>query len=530
MKHMSFEQAPEDAFAHYQGLQRFVGWTEDDARRVKSVASILRPNFESLVEDFYAAIRQEPNTKKLITGGQEQIARLKTTLLKWLDELVTGNYDKAYVARRWQAGRRHVEIGLRQVYADAAMARLRWGLHDSLEKNWPNDPREMPAVARSLNKLLDLELALIEDAYTTERLVKQRHLVKQESEATFRHLVEAARCMIVILRTDHSVAYFSPYAEQLTGFSAVEVLGQDYFPIFSSEDDQHDLRRELDRIFAGGRPSLGSENSICCRDGQLRAILWNSQRLAEYEGQPAVLTVGHDITELKEVQKQVLQSERLAAIGQTVAGLAHESRNAFQRSQACLEMLALELDDQPDQLDLVARVQRALDHLHHLYEEVRTYAAPINLDREPCDLAHIWRSAWSHLELVRKAHNVELTEILDGVDLSCQADAFALGQVFRNILENAIAACPEEGEIQIRARDISLHESPAIEVRVTDNGGGIQPEAAKRIFEPFFTTKTKGTGLGMAIAERIVHAHGGRIAVSQTSGSGAEVVVALKRS
>lgn len=526
---MSSEETRENIFAHFQRLQRYVGWTGDDARRVQAIAEIVRPDFDRLVDDFYEQLQREPATAALVEGP-EQISRLRRTLRGWLDELVSGVYDEDYVGRRWRVGRRHVEIGLQQVYADAAMARLRAGLHERLEENWPSDPRSLAAVARSLNKLLDLELALIHDAYTAERLVEQRQLVKRESEATFRHLVEAARCMIVILRADHSVAYFSPYAEQLTGFSVGEVLGRDYLPLFFPKQDHQKAREELDRIFAGGSPSIGYENSIQCRDGQMRFILWNSQRLDEYEGEPAVLTVGHDITELKKVQEQVLQSERLAAIGQTVAGLAHESRNAFQRSQACLEMLALELEDQAEQLDLVSRVQRALDHLYHLYEEVRTYAAPINLARQSCDLAHVWRDAWSHLELARRGRNVKLTEFSDGVDVSCQADAFALGQVFRNILENAIAACPEPGEIQIHARNVRVQGDLDVEIRIRDNGPGISPEAAKRIFEPFFTTKTKGTGLGMAIAQRIVHAHGGRIAVGQDHGPGGEIVVTLKRS
>lgn len=280
---MTREEKQEDVFAHYQRLQRYVGWTVDDARRVQAAADFVRPAFKELADDFYEGIQQEPKTAALITGGQEQIARLKQTLRGWMDELVRGRYDADYVACRWQVGRRHVEIGLQQVYADAAMGRLRAGLQKALEENWRNDPQDLAAVARSLSMLLDLELALIHDAYTTERLVEQRQLVKQESEATFRHLVEAARCMIVILRADHSVAYFSPYAEQITGFSASEVLGKDYVPFFFPDDDHQQVRQELDRIFQGGPPSIAYENSILSRDGQTRFILWNSQRLDEYE-------------------------------------------------------------------------------------------------------------------------------------------------------------------------------------------------------------------------------------------------------
>jgi PAS domain S-box-containing protein len=525
---MSTNDIPGNLFDHYQSLQRYVGWTADDARRVRAAGKLVRAAFPALIVDFYDTIQREPNTARLITGGASQIERLKSTLRGWLEDLFKGTYDAPYVLRRYQVGRRHAEIGLRQVYADAAMARLRAGLHEALERNWPGDFRTLPPTARSLNKLLDLELAIIEDAYTTESLVAQRQEVRRQSEATFRNLVEAARCVIVIMRGDHRLAYFSPFAEQLTGYTEAEVLGRDYLPLFLVKNIRLEVGREIDHVFSGGSPAIGYEHSIVCRNGEQRSILWNTQRLDDYDGAPAILAVGHDITELKQAQKQVLQSERLAAIGQTVAGLAHESRNAFQRSQACLEMLALELEGQPSELELVNRIQRALDHLHHLYEEVRDYAAPIKLDRQPCNLAHVWRDAWSHLELLRGKKPVQFYDETGDVDLTCEVDWFQMGQVFRNILENALSACPEDGEIEISAIETICNGQPGLEITIRDNGPGFPPEVRERAFDPFFTTKTKGTGLGMAIAKRIVDAHGGRIVIADSS-LGAEVAVILPR-
>ena len=120
---------------------------------------------------------------------------------------------------------------------------------------------------------------------------------------------------------------------------------------------------------------------IICRDGSRRWIVWNARYLPDYDDGPAILSVGHDITFLKQAQERALQSERLAAIGEMVTGLAHESRNALQRCQACLEMLALAVRDRPEALDLIDRLQKAQDHLHHLYEDVRGYAAPIKLEK-----------------------------------------------------------------------------------------------------------------------------------------------------
>jgi signal transduction histidine kinase len=104
-----------------------------------------------------------------------------------------------------------------------------------------------------------------------------------------------------------------------------------------------------------------------------------------------------------------------------------------------------------------------------------------------------------------------------------------LGQVFRNILENALAACHDPVEVTVTASAMTLEGQPAVRIAVRDNGPGLSPEQRRRIFEPFFTTRTKGTGSGMAIAKRIVEAHGGQIAVGPCQGRGAEIIITLLR-
>ncbi|MCI0464188.1 MAG: protoglobin domain-containing protein [Gemmataceae bacterium] len=165
---------PDDPYQRYQELQQYVGWTEDDARRVHSVGELLAPHFGPLVDDFYNVIQQHPEAARVITGGQAQIERLKGTLLGWVRELFSGHYDRDYVAGRWRVGRRHVEIGLNQVYTNVALSRLRSGLTRTLQGRWRGDPEELKAIVRSLNTLLDLDLAVIEDAYQEEYTSRQQ--------------------------------------------------------------------------------------------------------------------------------------------------------------------------------------------------------------------------------------------------------------------------------------------------------------------------------------------------------------------
>jgi signal transduction histidine kinase len=155
-------------YARYRELQSYVGWTDAHAARILAAAPLLEPYLLSLIDDFYDEIERHPEARKVITGGPAQIERLKGTLVRWIRDLLAGTYDADYVLRRWRVGWRHVEIGLDQVYTNVALSRLRTGLVRSLHEAWPGDPKALQETVRALNMLLDLDLAIIEDAYQAE--------------------------------------------------------------------------------------------------------------------------------------------------------------------------------------------------------------------------------------------------------------------------------------------------------------------------------------------------------------------------
>ncbi|HWB11723.1 MAG TPA: ATP-binding protein [Pirellulales bacterium] len=365
------------------------------------------------------------------------------------------------------------------------------------------------------------------------RTAERRRLAqaKARSDAAFRTLVEAAPTLTVIVRLDGTILYVNPFAEHLTGFSAAEVQGRDFTAVFAEDADGGGLAERMVKVkgVEQFQPTRGLAEALRCKNGMRRSIVWNAELLRDFDGQAAVLAIGHDVTDLHEAQRKSLQAERLAAIGQMMTGLTHESRNALQRSKACLEMLALEVEDRPEALDLVRRIERAQEHLYHLYEEVRTYAAPINLNREVCDLRALWRETWAHIVQLSPDKQVEFSEEIDCDDLRGRVDRFAIEQVFRNILENALSAVANEGKITVGCKAVLLEGKPAVRLRFRDNGPGMSEEQRQRIFEPFYTTKTKGTGLGMAIAKRIIQSHGGQIEAGDRPGAGAEIIVTLPR-
>ncbi|MCL4205005.1 MAG: PAS domain-containing protein [Pirellulaceae bacterium] len=241
------------------------------------------------------------------------------------------------------------------------------------------------------------------------------------------------------------------------------------------------------------------------------------------------VAVVRDITSRVEAERKLLQSERLAAIGQMVAGVAHESRNALQQIQACCGLLRWQLDGNEESLELLRDVDRAKQRLQRLFDDLRGYAAPPKLEPSHRDLREIVGAAWESLAQPRDGRNATLRQTTLVADTCCTVDPMQLEQVFRNILENSLAACVDPVEIDVGFSAAGEDGQEAVRVSIRDNGPGLNPEQRERIFQPFYTTKSRGSGLGMAITKRIVEAHGGQIEVVATDTPGTEILITLPR-
>jgi two-component system sensor histidine kinase PilS (NtrC family) len=228
-----------------------------------------------------------------------------------------------------------------------------------------------------------------------------------------------------------------------------------------------------------------------------------------------------NLSELKRMEAAVKRAERMAAIGQLSATMAHEIRNPLASISGAIELLRTGPALGDDDRRLMAIVLREVDRLNRLITELLEFARPRPPNRGRIDLRSLVREALSVFEHERGA--AITVELLAPAPVTVDADAAQIHQVVWNLLKNASEAMPDGGQITLAL----TREEGLASLTVRDQGKGIAQEHRDRIFEPFFTTKTHGTGLGLAMVQRLVHDHGGTIDITSEENQGTTAVVKL---
>jgi len=160
--------------SYLESLKGYVGFTAESSELLHAARPIVEPHFERIIDDFYARIAEHPGASRVITEGPEQIVRLKTTLRRWLDELLSGPHDQAYLQRRARIGRVHVQIGLPQAFMFTAMNRIRVQVAAIVDRALANDPVRREKTLEALHQIADIELAIMLETYREDLEEKTR--------------------------------------------------------------------------------------------------------------------------------------------------------------------------------------------------------------------------------------------------------------------------------------------------------------------------------------------------------------------
>lgn len=281
------------------------------------------------------------------------------------------------------------------------------------------------------------------------------------------------------------------------------------------------LQRSVARITVTLRDATVGERSL----GDVRIDKQADLDAVQFQVEHIVTKLNQANGELRQARDEVLRSERLAAVGELAAGVAHELRNPLTSVKLLLQHAA-----QRAQGEFLtdAKLELILDEIARMESTIQSlldFSRPPRLNRLRHDIRESLQRAMNLVVGRARQHQVTISADLGETQLIVNADPEQLHQVFVNLLLNGLEAMPNGGELTLRAR--ADGSNPFINLHVRDTGSGIPPEILKRLFEPFATSKDRGTGLGLAVSRRIVTEHQGTIDAENESTGGAVFRVIL---
>ena len=262
------------------------------------------------------------------------------------------------------------------------------------------------------------------------------------------------------------------------------------------------------------------------RDITERKLLEEDREQQRLELGKRVREIRHAYEELKSMQNQLLQAEKMASLGLLASGLAHELDTPLATISGYCELLAEDIHDER-LLDRIKIISEQIIKCQKTIRNLLDFSRKSNCEKKLCNIHHLINNTLLLVEHRLKIHKINLHKTFDDRIPPLLVDGNQIQQVILNLVNNAVDALPQGGDIFVETR-LNM-EAKSIEVVFEDNGIGISSEDQNRVFAPFFTTKEpgKGTGLGLSICNNIFSAHNGKIALESRIGNGTRFVVSL---
>ena len=359
----------------------------------------------------------------------------------------------------------------------------------------------------------------------------------RESEERFRTMFQSAPTAMLMLGIDGRVAAVNRSCEVLLGYEEHELLGRQT-PMLRHPDEAEEIGAQLAELIAGERDAFRREARYVHKGGAVVVTQLAVALVRDADGKPDyVIAMAEDVTEQRQLEEQLRQSQKLEAIGRLAGGVAHDFNNML---TAIGGYTALALDQAPAGTSLhgdLEEIRKATDRATLLTRQLLAFSRKQVLLPELLNLNGVVVELESMLRPLI-GEDVALTTSLDPALGPIEADPGQLHQVVMNLVVNARDAMPEGGSIAIVTANADVGENDdAIEpgryvtLTVRDTGEGIDEPTLRQIFEPFFTTKEagKGTGLGLATVYGIVKQSGGYVAVDSEVGVGSAFTIYLRR-
>jgi len=347
---------------------------------------------------------------------------------------------------------------------------------------------------------------------------------KNEAESRYRILVEQSPDPI-FLSTETKLIMVNQSFENLFGYRQSEVSGADFsFLKLVADGDKAKFRREIELIITGRKQTAIIALKMINKAGDSLEVEVSLSRfpLEDRTGYQGVI---HDVTRVKQLEREREQRKHLALLGEMAARIAHEIKNPLASIQTGIQLLESKIADDNELKSYYQRLRREIQRVDAILKGLLFYARDEKLNTR---LTPIEPLILRFQELVRpmiQKHRLKLEVKLEKDLPPVLIDEHKMEQVLWNICLNSIQASKPSGRIILSA----LHHNNGVDIKVTDEGSGIPENMMNKIFQPFFSTRTQGSGLGLAISKKIVQLHGGQMMIESKLNQGTTVTIHLHK-
>jgi len=333
--------------------------------------------------------------------------------------------------------------------------------------------------------------------------------LKQTKDYT-RQVIASMANGLLSIGAEGKIASYNRPAIELLGLTETEAKGKDLNSLVDF------TRSGIRKTLTDGVSVLDQEILHQNKNGELIPLALSATPIRDETGtcRGAVIVL-RDLSVIKKLEEKVRRSEKLAAIGELAAGIAHEIRNPLSSIRGFAQFLRHALKDKPQEQVYADTMVAEVDRINRVVSDLLTFARPMEAELVPTEITDLIEHAVRLVAADASSRDVQIqTRIADVSKLPL--DANQMTQALLNLLLNALQAVDPGGRIEIGA-DFNVEEA-CLHLWIADNGPGISPDQKEKIFEPFFTTREKGTGLGLAIVHKIVENHQGEIKIESPIG------------
>lgn len=336
------------------------------------------------------------------------------------------------------------------------------------------------------------------------------------------NILDNSADMIATTALDGSVVEFNTAAERILGYRREEIVGQSSGLLYCDPAE----RDRLFEIARRGESLANTDIRLLRRDGSVIDVELTLSPLRNNAGEViGTICIGRDVTHAKAMRQQLIQAEKMASVGQVAAWITHQIRNSL----GSILMATLDLipagQVSPSASNAHRELTTSIKKLDRMVTDLLEYSRTLTLHPISMNLNAALNDLLNALAGDIRDRGIRIDRVLAPELPAIRMDVFKVEQALGNILRNAVQAMPEGGTLRVQTR--CGPGDRQVTVIVEDSGVGICAEDIPKVFLPFFTTKTGGTGLGLAMALRIVEAHGGRIGVTSSAGHGTTFTITL---